>query len=44
LQQGVNQRVRELRKEFFSKAEFENLQMKLVSKQDIDVFRKEMNN
>ena len=36
-------KIRELRKEFFSKAEFKNESMKLLTKNDLEFLKKDMN-
>ena len=40
--QGFNNKLRELRTEFFSKAEFKNINIKLLKQTDMDQFKKDM--
>ena len=40
--EGVTAKMRDMRKEFFSKAEFKNEAMKLLTKLDLEIMKKEL--
>ena len=40
--EGFNSKIRELRGEFFSRAEFKTAEMRFMSHQDLDKFRKDI--